>query len=995
MNNPIPRRPVDQRTVAWVGAASLLTLGAIGSMLCHRNVTPDAMPATSQNVSTPVAYAPLLQAPSLPPIYSYRAQDIDTLRKGFAAPPREAGPWVYWIFFENVMSREEITRELEELAAAGFAGAEMRFLSLYGFSGLPGPWFDPAGWDRLGQQRLEFLSPAFVDMLEHTCAEARRVGLRLAINMGMGWPPGGPWITEAQRSQHLTARAIVVQGPATLGGDKSIPVAQDAKVCAWQIRDDQPDRQEVSVESFRDLGGFVNSSGRLEWDAPDGRWLIGVYESVPGGLCDKGNGPEADPGSREAVLFHLAHIFERLQPQLLERYFGSTLVEVTSDSWEYERRGGARYWSPSMWAMFPTVAGYELPPRLYALLGYGPDCAQTLADVERVERETVRRNFFETATDYLHARGLRHRAQVRGRGLSRDFFEAFSKLDTPEIEEEVFLPEAVWVAHTAGKPIVNAEAFTFLSGHGRNLERDGQQRLHEGPLADPLRVWETNPTMLRWHAGAHFARGINRLQMHSFGYSPPGIPPPGWRIYAEVHLNRNVPWWPYMPQLNRWIARNQWVLQSGAPVADALVYPVRSNAPEGPYNMATDQPVAALNAIDGASRESLALLQQRGGETAYACERLVLLDDVTTLDEVRRIQALLADGTVLVCCRTLPEQWSALQPVADGEAEEDVRQLRARLREALDRGKILDARSRGWQGALADAQTVRWIPAAAQLSFQHRRVQGGEIYYMTNWGEAFAGDVSFPHPELVPEIWDADTGTMLPAGQYRMEQGRTALSLSLGQHESTLVVFTSAEPRLYALRCSGGRVAYESNGSLAARFDGNGPCHVELSDGRTQELRGELPAPCLLDGEWTLTAVPSQGVGLTALAIEKTNLTKLVSWRDIAELRTFAGIASYETRFDVRAALLRDDLALGLELGEVYELADVWLNGRKVATSWFAPHCLDVTSHLRPGQNTLRVDVPNVLKNHLEAGDYARPSGLLGPVRIRPVGRVILEDQAR
>ncbi len=190
-------------------------------------------------------------------------------------------------------------------------------------------------------------------------------------------------------------------------------------------------------------------------------------------------------------------------------------------------------------------------------------------------------------------------AQVRGRGLSRDFFEAFAKLDTPEIEEEVFLPEAVWMAHTLGKPIVSAEAFTFLSGHGRNLERDGQQRVHEGPLADPQRAVGNQPGDAALARGRPFARGVNRIQMHSFGYSPLGVPPPGWRIYAEVHLNRHVPWWPYMPPLNRWIARNQWVLQSGTPVADALVYPVRSNPPDGPYNLATDQPASALNAIDG------------------------------------------------------------------------------------------------------------------------------------------------------------------------------------------------------------------------------------------------------------------------------------------------------------------------------------------------------------------------------------------------------------
>ena len=87
---------------------------------------------------------------SLPAIYSYRAADIAALRQGFAAPPREAGPWVFWIFFDNVMSKEEITRELEDMAAAGIAGAELRFLSLHGFSGKPGPGFDPEGWARLG-----------------------------------------------------------------------------------------------------------------------------------------------------------------------------------------------------------------------------------------------------------------------------------------------------------------------------------------------------------------------------------------------------------------------------------------------------------------------------------------------------------------------------------------------------------------------------------------------------------------------------------------------------------------------------------------------------------------------------------------------------------------------------------------------------------------------------------------------------------------------------
>ena len=53
-------------------------------------------------------------ASTLPAIYAYRAENVASLRKGFANPPREAGPWVYWFWFDNVVNREEITRELQE-----------------------------------------------------------------------------------------------------------------------------------------------------------------------------------------------------------------------------------------------------------------------------------------------------------------------------------------------------------------------------------------------------------------------------------------------------------------------------------------------------------------------------------------------------------------------------------------------------------------------------------------------------------------------------------------------------------------------------------------------------------------------------------------------------------------------------------------------------------------------------------------------------------------
>ena len=217
----------------------------------------------------------------------------------------------------------------------------------------------------------------------------------------------------------------------------------------------------------------------LRWEVPEGRWLIGLFSVTPGGICDKGDGPEVDPGSREAVLFHLNFMFSRLDPKL-RRYYGTTLVDVASDSWEYERPpGGGRYWSPAILDAFPKEAGYDLRARMHALLGYGPEAAQVLHDLESVERQLVHSNFFGTVTGFLNERGLRHRPQAYGRGLARDLLFAYTLSDTPEIEPTLVLPEAPWAAHTTGKPIVSAEAFTFLGLY----QNAGQE-----PRAQPART---------------------------------------------------------------------------------------------------------------------------------------------------------------------------------------------------------------------------------------------------------------------------------------------------------------------------------------------------------------------------------------------------------------------------------------------------------------------------------------------------------------------------
>ncbi|HOW63808.1 MAG TPA: hypothetical protein P5186_10910 [Candidatus Paceibacterota bacterium] len=73
----------------------------------------------------------------LPNIFSYRANDMASLRQGFAQPPREADPWIYWFWWNSVVWRQDIARALEEMASAGIAGAEPRVVTFHGWGGPP------------------------------------------------------------------------------------------------------------------------------------------------------------------------------------------------------------------------------------------------------------------------------------------------------------------------------------------------------------------------------------------------------------------------------------------------------------------------------------------------------------------------------------------------------------------------------------------------------------------------------------------------------------------------------------------------------------------------------------------------------------------------------------------------------------------------------------------------------------------------------------------
>ncbi len=159
------------------------------------------------------------------------------------------------------------------------------------------------------------------------------------------------------------------------------------------------------------------------------------------------------------------------------------------------------------------------------------------------------------------------------------------------------------------------------------------------------------------------------------------------------------------------------------------------------------------------------------------------------------------------------------------------------------------------------------------------------------------------------------------------------------------------------------------SGGLELRAFSAGNFQLRTAAGKPREVRVQSPAVSHeLGGPWTLRFPPNWG------APPEVTLDKLVSWTEHGDagIRYFSGTAAYEQTFEVPGGLLAPDRAVYLDLGDVKYLARVTLNGKDLGVWWKPPFAAEVTSVLKAGANTLRVEVTNLWTNRL-IGDEQYP----------------------
>jgi hypothetical protein len=101
---------------------------------------------------------------------------------------RDARPWTRWWWMGSAVTPATISAELRELHAAGFGGVEIT--AIYGVRGAE-------------TLSVPYLSPQWVELLQHTTSEARRLGMAVDLPQGSGWRMGGPFVPPAEVNASL------------------------------------------------------------------------------------------------------------------------------------------------------------------------------------------------------------------------------------------------------------------------------------------------------------------------------------------------------------------------------------------------------------------------------------------------------------------------------------------------------------------------------------------------------------------------------------------------------------------------------------------------------------------------------------------------------------------------------------------------------------------------------------------------------------------------
>lgn len=896
------------------------------------------------------------------------------------AVTEQAKPWTRWWWMGSAVDEKNISALLNTYHQAGFGGVEI--VPIYGATGFE-------------RSYIPYLSPQWMKMLDYTVRQSRVLNMGVFISVGTGWPIGGPQVSINDAATKLVMQqyAITAGEPftqkITINDAKEKTIAKLSALMAYSNRG-----------QILDLANKVQPGGALKWIPSSGNWKL--YAAFVSKTLQKVK--RAAPGGEGYTLDHFSGTALRNYFKKWDTAFGANAHGVQAfynDSYEVFNAD----WTPLFFREFKKRRGYDLRNYLRELVSN--DTNEKTARVKTDYRETMSdlmlQNFAETFTSYAHSKKTLSLNQAHGSpGNLLDLYAAF---DIPETEtfgssyfpipglrrdsadirnvdpDPMMQKFASSAAHAMGRSYASSETFTWLTEH-----------------------FKTSWSQCKPQVEQVFLSGINHVFYHGTTYSPDFVKWPGWLFYASVEFVPANSLWSHLKGLNEYITRCQTVLQSGTPDNEILAYwPVYDvwNNPKG-----MDMPLK-VHDVDvwlhrGAFYKNMTALQNAGYSVDFASDKMLqqalmangelqvtksgathkilLISQCTMMPEatLQNIIRLAKDGAIVIM-QAFPKDVPGLYHFEERrkKLKELIESLKLRnkaagLKEVLmGKGKIIVANDvvKALQYAGIQKETL----TDDGLKFIRRKIKDGKYYYIVNHTpKAIDKNITIAFKAGSVVILDPQTGEAGIAAVTKKQNG-TSVHIQLQSGEAVILKATKNNR-------------------------GNSKKWNYITAAQT---------PITLNGNWQLHFKE----GGPVLPADKT-LQQLQPWTDItgdSTTQNFSGIGGYSSTFNLPEKNAPEYL---LRLDKVYESAKVFINGKEAGILWSIPFQARIGKYLKQGQNTISIEVANLMANRIRYMDRngiewrkyheinfvnidyknfdaskwkVQPSGLGGPVTIIPV----------
>ena len=593
-------------------------------------------------------------------------------------------------------------------------------------------------------------------------------------------------------------------------------------------------------------------------------------------------------------------------------------------------------------------------------------------DFDITKSELIQERFIKTFTDWCKNLGVKSRAQGYGRGYFP--LEGTFDFDIPECE--------TWIKYGIGKELSQTEyrlgrAYTMVNKYVSSAAHLKSKRLIScEELTNTDMVFNDTLEILKVAGDQSMVSGVTHPVFHGFNYTPLNAPFPGWIRYG-TYLNEKNTYWPAFKKFTDYKARHSALLQQADMFADIAILP----------------PVFDMWSIFGAQNEPfpsfmyptyLTLIWEAMHQNGNACDYLSdgVIDQATIkngrlcygprsyqtlfLSNVQRMHVTtlkklhefaLAGGRIF-CVENYPEKslgWND-HDANDQEVKAWVGKLKALPKQFILLPKPGDSSLEWYKGIQQQYGITPYVKIDVPNSFvtqvRYQSDNKTEILLFINSDTAAAHPVKVKVNDKIKAgktawLWDAETGN-----RFTVDDNDGWIELDLGPADSRLLVFDA-----------------DRHGAAwqAKRTAGN----------NSQTLN-----------QWSVEFKHIDG------SVKKATLSELKDLKDLPDYVNFCGNARYRATI----SLTDTDKLKYINLGTVYGVSDVYINGENTGTQWYGRRIIPVDKLLKKGENVIEVKVATSMGNYLKTltdnpiaqkwtNNPKRPQpvqsmGLVGPVTI-------------